>query len=66
MLATGMQNGEVRRNSIEYDETHRKIKQLDYELNSGAFAVLALLVGKRLFVTNLGKLFQAKKFFVAK
>jgi len=45
---------DLRRGSVEYFQNKEDIKAVDSQLKSGVFALVTLIIDKRLFITNLG------------
>ena len=45
---------QLRRGSVEYFQNKEDIKAVDSQLKSGVFALVTLIIDKRLFITNLG------------
>lgn len=52
--ALTIQAAELKKGSIEYVSNVKKIRALDEHLNSGSFAMIALIIENRLFVSNVG------------
>lgn len=48
------QNEELRKGTVEYLSNRRDISHCDQQIASGAFAMLALIIDKKLFVANVG------------